>query len=160
MPDQKIEEFRELAESAVVAPDPEVLLQRGRARRRRRQLAPVVAVAAVTAAVLAISATGGDPRTDEQPAGRPSQSAPTAPEPTPTGPDERFLHEVLGLGRVARDAVQLHDEAMVGQAEDVAERQLARDPGRAPGRQDLCRHGLPPCSVGRSDDPAGSEQVP
>ena len=77
MPDQKIEEFRELAESAVVAPDPHVLLQRGQTRRRRRQLTPVVAVAAVVAVVLGMSATGGDPRTDEQPAGQPSQSAPT-----------------------------------------------------------------------------------
>ena len=50
MSDQKISEFRERAQvaAAVAAPDPDLLLQRGAALRRRR-LAPVVALAACAA---------------------------------------------------------------------------------------------------------------
>ena len=36
MSEQKFTEFRERAEAAVVAPDPDLLLNRGRAVRRRR----------------------------------------------------------------------------------------------------------------------------
>lgn len=68
MSDQKITEFRERAEVGVPLPDPNLLLERGRALRRRRQLVPVVAVAAGAVLVFAVfSMRGGDARTDPLP---------------------------------------------------------------------------------------------
>ena len=69
MADQKIQEFRARAESAIAPADPDLLLHRGRALRRRRQLAPVAALAAVAALGIAVLAPeGGGPRTDNPPA--------------------------------------------------------------------------------------------
>jgi hypothetical protein len=73
MSDHKISEFRERAQAAVTAPDADLLLYRGRALRRRRQLAPVVAVAAC--AVIGIGFLvfgGGDARTGQQPIDQPT----------------------------------------------------------------------------------------
>ena len=73
MSDQKISEFRERAQMAVAAPDPDLLLQRGRALRRRRQLVPVVALAACAALGIGLLASGGDgARTDEPPVDQPT----------------------------------------------------------------------------------------
>ena len=69
MSEQKFAEFRERAEFVVTPADPDTLLKRGRALRRRRQLAPVVAVAAIAAVGYGIFALGGgdDARTDDLP---------------------------------------------------------------------------------------------
>ncbi len=79
MSEQKLKEFRKRAQLAVATPDPGLLLKRGRALRRRRQLAPVAAVAAF--AVIGIgflTAGGGTTRTDEPPANQPTVTeAPT-----------------------------------------------------------------------------------
>jgi hypothetical protein len=45
MPDQVIQEFRDRAERLVTPPNPSLLHHRGRALRRRRQLAPILALA-------------------------------------------------------------------------------------------------------------------
>ena len=79
MSEQKFAEFRERAAFVVTPADPDTLLKRGRARRRRRQLAPVVAVAAIAALGYGILASGGDDgaRTDDlPPVAPPSTSAP------------------------------------------------------------------------------------
>ena len=81
MSDQKIAEFRERAELAVTPPDPDLLLQRGRALRRRRQIVPAAAVAACAAIGLGL-VTGlvGDTT--------------SSPEPTsPSSPEMRLLDD-------------------------------------------------------------------
>ncbi len=67
MSEQKISEFRERAQLAVAAPDPDLLLQRGRALRRRRQLVPVVALAACAAIGIGLLASGGGGLRNDQP---------------------------------------------------------------------------------------------
>lgn len=68
MSEQKFAEFRERAEIVVGPVDPDLLLQRGRRLRRRRQLAPVAAVAVIAALGYGIvTADGGDPQSDELP---------------------------------------------------------------------------------------------
>src|SRR3954452_11839671 len=74
MSDQKITEFRERALVAVTAPDPDQLLQRGRALRRRRRLAPVVAVAAMAAVAFGLF----DVRGDDQSAPAPATQSPSS----------------------------------------------------------------------------------
>ena len=82
MSDQKIREFRERAQTAVTAPDPDLLLYRGRALRRRRQLAPIVAVAACAAIGIGFLASGGgDARTDQQPIDQPTVTETPDPHP-------------------------------------------------------------------------------
>ena len=79
MSEQKFAEFRQRAEFGVTPADPDTLLQRGRALRRRRQLAPIVAVAAIAAVGYGIFAFGGGDgaRTDDlPPVAPPSTSAP------------------------------------------------------------------------------------
>jgi len=76
MSEQKLSEFRKRAQLAVATPDPGPLLQRGRARRRHRQLAPIAAVAAF--AVIGIgflTSGGGTTRSDEPPANQPTVTA-------------------------------------------------------------------------------------
>jgi hypothetical protein len=68
MSDQKVTEFRERARGAVAPPDPDLLLQRGRALRRRRRLGPVVAVAAATAVTFALFTGRGDDQSNSLPA--------------------------------------------------------------------------------------------
>jgi hypothetical protein len=73
MSEQKIGEFRERAQAAVPAADPDQLLRRGRTLRHRRQLAPVVALAACAAIGIALLAPDGrDTRSDVPPAGQPT----------------------------------------------------------------------------------------
>jgi hypothetical protein len=72
MSEQKIHEFRERAQTSVTTPDPGRLIRRGRALRRRRQFAPIAALAAL--AVLGVGLVtfeARDARTDELPADRP-----------------------------------------------------------------------------------------
>ncbi len=81
MSDQKIAEFRERAELGVTPPDPDLLLQRGKALRRRRQIVPAAAVAACAAIGLGL-VTGlvGDTT--------------SSPEPTsPSSPEMRLLDD-------------------------------------------------------------------
>jgi hypothetical protein len=87
MSEQKFAEFRERAEFVVTPADPDALLKRGRALRRRRQLAPVVAVAAITAVGFGIFASGGDDVRNEQPADTPSET----PSETPSTSSPRFI---------------------------------------------------------------------
>src|SRR3954449_7825676 len=68
MSDQKITEFRERALLAVTTPDPDQLLQRGRALRRRRRLAPVVALAAMAAVPFGLVNARGDAQSAPAPA--------------------------------------------------------------------------------------------
>jgi hypothetical protein len=68
MSDQKIAEFRARAELGVTEVDPDLLLRRGTAMRRRRQLVPVGVVAACAAIGIGIfSSLGGDPSTGQDP---------------------------------------------------------------------------------------------
>lgn len=68
MSDQKIAEFRARAELGVPEVDPDLLLRRGTAIRRRRQLLPVAVVAAVVAIAVGVaSGLGGDPSTRQDP---------------------------------------------------------------------------------------------
>ncbi len=68
MSDQKIAEFRARAELGVTEVDPDLLLRRGTAMRRRRQLVPVGVVAACAAIGFGIfSSLGGDPSTGQDP---------------------------------------------------------------------------------------------
>lgn len=68
MSDQKIREFRERAELGVTPVDPDQLLRRGTALRRRRQLVPVGVVAACAAIGIGIfSSLGGDASTGQDP---------------------------------------------------------------------------------------------
>ena len=91
MSEQKLTEFRERAQSGVAGPDPDLLLQRGRNLRRRRQLVPVAALAACAAIGIALLAPGGgDTRTDVPPARQPSVTE---------TPDPAFL----GTGARLRD---------------------------------------------------------
>src|SRR3954463_5377014 len=76
MSDQKITEFRERALVAVTTPDPDQLLQRGRALRRRRRLAPVVAVAAAVAVTFGLFNVRGDDESAPAPATQSPSSAP------------------------------------------------------------------------------------
>jgi hypothetical protein len=81
MPDEKISEFRERAQAAVAAPDPGALLRRGQSLRRRRQLAPVAAVAALAVIGVGFLEIGDrDARTDPPPAGRPTPTATAGPD--------------------------------------------------------------------------------
>ncbi len=86
MSEQKFAEFRERAEHVVTPANPDRLLKRGRALRRRRHVAPVVAVAAIAAVGYGILTAGGDDgaRTDDLP--------PVAP---PSTPAPRWLEEDL-----------------------------------------------------------------
>ncbi len=86
MSEHKFAEFRERAEHVVTPANPDRLLKRGRALRRRRHLAPVVAVAAIAAVGYGILTAGGDDgaRTDDLP--------PVAP---PSTPAPRWLEEDL-----------------------------------------------------------------
>jgi hypothetical protein len=79
MSDQKITEFRERALVAITPPDPDQLLQRGRELRRRRQLGPVVAVAATAAAAFALFTGHGDDQSDPPPTTRVAQSPNSGP---------------------------------------------------------------------------------
>jgi hypothetical protein len=73
MSEQKIAEFRERATTMVAPADPDQLLERGRALRRRRQLAPVVALAACAAVAIGIvTSGGGDSRSEAPPVGTPT----------------------------------------------------------------------------------------
>src|SRR3954468_4111792 len=67
MSDQKITEFRERALVAVTPPDPEELLERGRALHRRRRLVPAVAVAATAAVAFAVFTVRGGGHADSSP---------------------------------------------------------------------------------------------
>ncbi len=68
MSDQKIAEFRERAELGVTPVDPDLLLRRGTAVRRRRQLLPVAVVAATAAIAVGIaSGLGAEPSTGQDP---------------------------------------------------------------------------------------------
>ena len=99
MSDQKISEFRQRAQTAaaVAAPDPYLLLQRGRALRRRRQLVPVAALAACAAIGIGfLGSGGGNPRTDQPPADHPSVTE--TPDSGPT-----FLGDADGPGTYALD---------------------------------------------------------
>jgi hypothetical protein len=79
MSDQKITEFWERALDAVTPADPDQLLQRGRALRRRRQLGSVVAVAATAAAAFGLSTGRGDDQSEPLPATRVTQSPTSGP---------------------------------------------------------------------------------
>ncbi|HEX5970120.1 MAG TPA: hypothetical protein VFY88_16705 [Intrasporangium sp.] len=70
MSDQKITEFRERAELGVRPMDPDRLLERGRALRRRRQLAPVAALAAAVAVGYGVYTSIPDPAPSQTPAGQ------------------------------------------------------------------------------------------
>ena len=101
MSDQKIREFRERAQTAVTAPDADLLLYRGRALRRRRRLAPVVAVAVCAVIGIGFLAYGGgDARTGQQPIDQPTVTE--TPDPHPP-----FLGgaEPLGSGTYALDLI-------------------------------------------------------
>jgi hypothetical protein len=74
MSDQKVAEFLELAEQSVVPANPDLLLQRGRSLRRRRQLAPVVAVAAAAVLGIGFMVMGGDSNSDRQPSQNPTDT--------------------------------------------------------------------------------------
>ena len=71
MSEQKILEFRERAERLVTPADPGLLLRRGHALRRRRQLAPVLALAvcgAIGIGIATYAAEGRDAASNIQPA--------------------------------------------------------------------------------------------
>jgi hypothetical protein len=74
MSEQKVTEFRERALVAVTPPDPDQLLQRGRVLRRRRRLAPVVAVAATAAVAFGLFTVRGDDQSEPSPATQVTQS--------------------------------------------------------------------------------------
>ncbi len=79
MSEQKILEFRERAERLVTPADPGLLLRRGHALRRRRQLAPVLALAVCGAIGIGIATNAADGRDAA------SNIQPAAPTPV-TGP--------------------------------------------------------------------------
>lgn len=79
MSEQKILEFRERAERLVTPADPGLLLRRGRALRRRRQVAPVLALAVCGAIGIGIASNAADGRDTA------SNIQPAAPTPV-TGP--------------------------------------------------------------------------
>lgn len=79
MSEQKILEFRERAERQVTPADPGLLLQRGQALRRRRHLAPVLALAVCGAIGIGIATNAADGRDAA------SNIQPAAPTPV-TGP--------------------------------------------------------------------------
>lgn len=86
MSEQKILEFRERAERLVTPADPGLLQRRGHTLRRRRQLAPVLALAvcgAIGIGIATTSADGRDAASNIQPA------APT-PVPAPTSIDSSW----------------------------------------------------------------------
>jgi len=70
MSDQKITEFRERAELGIRPMDPDRLLERGWALRRRRRLAPVAALAAAMAVGYGVYTSVPDPARSQTPAGQ------------------------------------------------------------------------------------------
>ena len=118
MSEQKFTEFRERAEAAVVAPDPDLLLNRGRAVRRRRQLVPVAALAACAAIGIVLLAPGdGDTRTDVPPAG-----GPTVTQSPRSGP------AFLGDGARTRDPGTYNLDSMEGDGRRDATVELVGQP--------------------------------
>jgi hypothetical protein len=79
MSEQKVTEFRERALVAVTPPDPDQLLERGRVLRRRRQLAPVVAVAATAAVAFGLLTVRGNDQSEPSPATEVTQSPDSKP---------------------------------------------------------------------------------
>jgi hypothetical protein len=75
MSERKVTEFRERALVAVTPPDPDQLLERGRALRRRRRLAPVVAVAVAAAVAFGLFTVRGYDRSQPPPATQVTQSS-------------------------------------------------------------------------------------
>lgn len=96
MPDQMLLEFRERAEAAVGPVDPGGLWEDGRRLRRRRQVAPVLAVVAAAAIGIGVLASGGGPP-ELVPAPPPATST-TSPTASPLAFDASPDREVLAPG--------------------------------------------------------------
>jgi hypothetical protein len=105
MSDQKIAEFRERAEGGVTPPEPGLLLERGRALRRRRQLAPVVAVAATAAVAFGLFTIRGDVQSDPPPANQVTESPDSGP-PLLDG-DGLMEPQTYGMDRLGDSRVDL-----------------------------------------------------
>ena len=106
MSDQRITEFRERAEVGVPLPDPNLLLERGRALRRRRQLVPVVAVAAAVLVLGVFSVRGGDARTDPLPPADQVTESPDSAPPLLAG-DGLKVPQTYGMDRLGDSHVDL-----------------------------------------------------